>query len=145
MPETKRGWWVRGELGFLATVAAVVGAWASFAPRSFYDTFPGGGHHWVSPDGPFNEHLVRDVGELNLALAVLSVVALVSLAPLVARTAAVAWIVYGVPHLAYHARHLDPFSTGDGAMLTVALVLPVLVAVGVLVGTRGVPADAPAR
>jgi hypothetical protein len=30
-------------LGFLAVGALLVGAWAQFAPRSFYDSFPGGG------------------------------------------------------------------------------------------------------
>ena len=35
----------------------------------FYDDFPGLGRSWVAADGPYNEHLVRDVGALNLALA----------------------------------------------------------------------------
>src|SRR5438552_3858143 len=64
----------------LVIVAAgngIVGLWASLAPHSFYDDFPGGGRHWVAVDGPFNEHLVRDVGTLNLALTVLAVAALV--------------------------------------------------------------------
>ena len=37
-------------------------------PAAFYDDFPGLGRMWVAPDGPYNQHLVRDVGELNLAL-----------------------------------------------------------------------------
>ncbi len=56
-------------LAVIAIGYAGVGAWAALAPRSFYDDFPGGGRHWVAVDGPFNEHLVRDVGTLNLALA----------------------------------------------------------------------------
>ena len=43
-------------------------------------TSPGTNHPWVSPDGPFNEHLVRDVGWLNLALALVALIAAVSLA-----------------------------------------------------------------
>ena len=49
------------------------------SPQSFYDDFPGLGRAWVSVDGPYNEHLVRDVGALNLALLVLFVVAWVRL------------------------------------------------------------------
>ena len=44
---------------------AVVGLWAAVAPQSFYDDFPGAGRHWVAVDGPYNEHLVRDVGVLT--------------------------------------------------------------------------------
>ena len=44
-----------------------VGLQALFTPRSFYDDFPLG-RGWVAMDGPYNQHLVRDVGSLNLAL-----------------------------------------------------------------------------
>ena len=57
-------------LGLLAVSAAIVGFWAEFAPKSFYDDFPGGGHHWVRVDGPYNQHLVRDVGQWNLGSTV---------------------------------------------------------------------------
>jgi hypothetical protein len=100
-------------LGILAAGAALVGFWAGFAPRSFYRDFPGTGHAWVSADGPFNEHLVRDVGWLNLALAVVALVAAVSLARAAVVAAASAAIVAGVPHLAYHVAHLDRFGTAD--------------------------------
>ena len=55
-------------LAVLAVQGLVLGCWAAFAPRSLYDDFPGFGHHWVVVDGPYNEHLVRDVGSLFLAL-----------------------------------------------------------------------------
>src|SRR5436190_20767172 len=93
---------VRIVLALLAISALVVGLWAQFAPRSFYDSFPGGGRHWVSVDGPYNEHLVRDVGGLNLALAVITIAAQVWLGPRLVSTAAVAWLVYSVPHFLYH-------------------------------------------
>lgn len=100
-------------LGLLALGALVVGAWAQFAPRSFYSSFPGGGRSWVSVDGPFNEHLVRDIGGLNLALALLTIAAAVSLGRGLVRTAGGAWVVYGLPHLAYHAVHLAPLAAAD--------------------------------
>ena len=60
---------IRASLWFLAVNGAVVGIWALFFPQAFYDSFPGMGRSWVSVDGPFNEHLVRDVGGSFLSLA----------------------------------------------------------------------------
>jgi hypothetical protein len=120
-------------LGLLAVSALVVGLWAQFFPRSFYDSFPGGGRSWVSPDGPYNEHLVRDVGGLNLALAVVTIAALLRVTPFLVRIAAIAWLVYGVPHLVYHAAHLAPFDTSDRiaelASLAVVVVAPLVLLV----------------
>jgi hypothetical protein len=42
---------VRGQrivLMLLLAMAAFPGSWALAAPRSFYDSFPGAGMHWVS-------------------------------------------------------------------------------------------------
>ena len=127
---------VRCALIPLVLTGLVVGVWAAFAPRSFYDDFPGAGRVWVAVDGPYNEHLVRDVGTLNLALALVTVVAAVSLARAAVLAAAGAWIIYSLPHLVYHLRHLDPYDTGDKVAnvvaLTGALVLPVIVLVAEL-------------
>ena len=79
----------------LGIPGAIVGVWAAFAPRSFYDDFPGLGQQWVSADGPFNEHLVRDVGELSLALALVALLAVVWLTPITVRIAGTAWLVDG--------------------------------------------------
>ena len=59
-----------------------------------------------------------------------------------ARAAGGAWLVFGVPHLVYHALHLDPFSTGDAVALVVALSFTVLAAVVAVLPDR--PATAPA-
>jgi len=87
----------------------------------------------VAVDGPYNEHLVRDVGELNLALAVAAIVAAVTLARWAVVAAAAAWAVNALPHLVYHLRHLDLYDTTDQvanvASLVGALVLPVVVLV----------------
>ena len=56
-------------LALLAITSVQLGLWATFAPRSFYEDFPGGGRNWVAVDGPYNEHLVRDFGALNLEAA----------------------------------------------------------------------------
>ena len=117
-------------LAIMAATYGLVGAWAAFAPRSFYDDFPGGGRHWVSADGPYNEHLVRDVGVLNLALALVVVVAAVQLGVTLVRLAAGASLVYGLPHFVYHLRHLDLYSSSDQVAnvfsLGLGVVAPVL-------------------
>ena len=51
---------VRISLWFLIVGAVGVGMWAQFFPHAFYNSFPGFGRSWVSVDGPFNEHLIRD-------------------------------------------------------------------------------------
>jgi hypothetical protein len=130
-------------LAVLAVSGAMVGLWATFAPRSFYDDFPGGGRSWVAPDGPFNEHLVRDVGSLNLALTVLTVAAAVLLVRSLVVVAALGWLAYGIPHLVYHLRHRDVYDTGDQVASLVSLALvPVLALVALVVGAK-MPASRP--
>lgn len=123
-------------LAALAVVGLVTGLWAGLAPRSFYDDFPGGGRTWVAADGPYNEHLVRDVGALNLALTVVTVVALVTLGRAVVVAAALAWLVFQVPHLVYHARHVDVYDGSDKVATITSLVLAVVLPAVVLVAVR---------
>jgi hypothetical protein len=133
-------------LGILAVSGATVGAWAAFAPRAFYDKFPGLGQIWVAVDGPYNEHLVRDVGALNLALAVFSVCALVSLARSTVVAAALGWLVYGVPHFVYHARHLGPFDGTDSVAVLASVASTSVLALVILWLERSrVPQGAAAR
>ena len=121
----------------LALSNVQVGLWATFAPRSFYDDFPGGDRAWVAADGPYNEHLVRDFGATNLAIGVLTIAALVWLTRTLVVTAGLAWIVYGVPHLVYHLRHLDVYDTGDKVANAVLLTLaPIAGAVVAYLGAR---------
>ena len=107
----------------IAAGSMVVGVWALAAPESFYEDFPGAGRVWVAVDGPYNEHLIRDVGALNLALGFVAAVPLVTGSIAVARAAGGAALIYGVPHLVYHALHLDPFDTGDRVALLVSLAI----------------------
>lgn len=114
----------------------IIGTWAAAWPRSFYDDFPGGGRSWVAADGPYNEHLVRDFGDLNLALAVVSLVALVAFTRSVVLAAALGWIVYQAPHLVYHLRHLDLYDTSDKVANVTSLVLALVLPIVVLLGAR---------
>src|SRR5262245_55857499 len=124
---------VRIGLVVLAASGALVGVWAGFAPRSFYDDFPGLGRTWVSVDGPYNEHLVRDVGWLNLALAVITLWAAVSLGRSLVLAVLAGWLVADVPHLVYHAAHLGGLSTGDGTAEIVSLAVGPAIAGALLV------------
>src|SRR5882672_8648294 len=105
-----RALWTRIGLAYLAVGFALVGFWAAFAPKSFYTDFPGAGRHWVSPDGPSNQHLIRDVGELNLALMIVVGSAALTLSLPRVRAALVATVVNGLLHGVYHVGHFDMFS-----------------------------------
>lgn len=104
---------VRVVLGVYGVSLSVTGGWAAALPRSFYDDFPGFGRAWVAVDGPYNEHLVRDMGALTLALAALVVMAAVRATPLLVAVAAGVSLVNAAPHLAYHLLNLDVYDTAD--------------------------------
>lgn len=129
-------------LALLGLVGLQVGTWATFWPRGFYDDFPGGGRSWVAVDGPYNEHLVRDFGALNLALTAAVAVALITRAPAAVRAAALAWLVYSVPHLVYHVRHIDIYDTADQVFNLAALGGAVVLA-GVALARPGSPRGGP--
>ncbi len=118
---------MRSGLVLLAASGLVVGVWALLAPQSFYDDFPGGGRSWVSALPPYNEHLVRDVGGLNLALAVLLAFAAIVLERRLVQAASAAALAYAVPHFVFHLAHLEELSTGDQIAQTVTLALAVAV------------------
>ena len=120
----------------LAVTPALVGIWATIAPRGFYDNFPGGGHHWVSAVGPYDEHLVRDVGALYLGSLVLLVLAFAWLDRRLVQAALVSYVVAVVPHLVYHATALDNLSTGDAVAEMAGLALNLLLPLGLLATTR---------
>ena len=123
---------IRVLLGILALTSAQLGVWATFWPHQFYRTYPGGGRTWVAVNGPYNEHLVRDFGGLNLMLTVLLVVAIVNMSTVMVRTASVGYLMFGIPHLVYHLRHLDVFTATDKVVNATLLSLAVLAALGVL-------------
>jgi hypothetical protein len=124
--------WIRFGLIYLAITIGVVSAWILIAPKGFYDTFPGGGTHWVSALPPYNEHLERDFGATGLGLAVLAVLAAVWMERRLVQAAAIALFVAGVPHLAYHVTTTDRYSTGDNIASLSGLALDVLLPLALL-------------
>lgn len=122
---------VRLALWVLVFVGLSTGVQALFTPQTFYDDFPFG-RAWVAADGPFNEHLLRDFGAMNLALALVAGAALWTRRRELVRTAAGAWLAYSVPHFVYHAFHLDLYDAADAVGNMVALAVTVLVPAALL-------------
>ncbi|WP_430791750.1 hypothetical protein [Actinoplanes sp. G11-F43] len=113
----------------LAVLATVVGTWAAAFPVSFHRDFPAPGWNWVSLLGPYNEHLVRDVGGLYLALAVLSVLTFRTPTVTLLRVTGGAWLIFNVEHWIWHVLHLDVFSIGHAIGNMVGLSVPLLLSV----------------
>lgn len=111
----------RVALGLIAVAMLPAGLQAAFTPKSFFDDFPLG-RRWIAHQGDvYNEHLVRDVGFLFLAMIIVTGWAVLRQQP--GRGVAVAWLVQGVLHLAFHVRHLDGYDTVDKFGLFASLVL----------------------
>src|SRR3954468_23700325 len=106
---------MRAGLAIIAIAPAWVGIWATLAPRSFYDDFPGPSS-WVAPLGAYDEHLVRDVGAFELALFAVTLFAIVTLDRRVVQAALIAAIVGGLPHLIYHLTATDALSTWNNVL-----------------------------
>ena len=101
---------------FVAAAQAEVGIWGEFAPRSFYDDFPGFGRHWVSPIGPYDEHLVRDYASAEIGLAVLLACAAVWFTRKVVLIAGAAFLAGTLPHFIYHLTTTDRLPSIDNAL-----------------------------
>lgn len=128
-------------LAILAATGAFTGPWAAFAPRSFYDNFPGFGRYWVNVDGPYNEHLVRDVGATYLALMVVALLAAVSMERIAVLIAAATTLTFGVFHFSYHVHHLDVYNTADSILNMAALGGSVVLAAMLLIPPRDTSAS----
>jgi len=107
----------RGGIRFLLLALGIpqglIGLWALFAPRSFYDDFPAGTDGWVNVLGPFDEHLVTDVGALFVGLGILLSIAAFTLHRTTVVAATVTWLVFAVPHAIWHFFNLEPYGTAD--------------------------------
>ncbi len=127
---------VRAGLVYLTASFLVVGLWATLAPGSFYDGFPGGGRHWVAGDGPYNAHLVGDAGVGFLAVGLVLLLATVWMDIRVIQAASWAVMVHDGPHLLFHLRHpnaslesLDTWLSNGGLAVGMLVALVILVTV----------------
>ncbi len=120
---------VRGGAGVLAGLNLWWGAWARFAPRHFFDTFPGFGHTWTAAYPPYNEHLVTDLGSTFLTLAFLLGIAAVTADVRIRRVVFAAVLVFNGLHLSFHAMDrgaIGPFDFGASVTaLAFGVVAPV--------------------
>jgi hypothetical protein len=132
--------WLRAGLVLYCGVTVMIGVWAAGWPRGFYDHFPWPGHPWVSPLPAYNEHLLRDFGAMNLAVAVVFAVAAVTLDRRLAVTALAAYLIFALPHLLFHLRHLEPFGTVDAVAQVVTLAVSALLPLPLLALARRAPA-----
>ena len=128
---------IRIALGYLALVSVSIGVWALLAPQSFYDDYPGAGRVWISVDGPYNEHLIRDVGALNLALTAVLVGAAITLQRSMVIIASIASLVWGVPHVVYHIANAGDLDAGDAAASILGLVLFAVLPILIIVVSSG--------
>ena len=122
--------------------ASLGGLYALFAPRSFYDDFPAG-RGWVEALPAYNEHLVRDVGALFIATAIVLAAAAIWLDRRLVLVALVSFLAFSIPHTTYHLFNLGGISTGDAVAEAVSLLFTVIAPLVLLVATlrAGRPPD----
>ncbi|WP_420147043.1 hypothetical protein [Spirosoma sp.] len=102
---------VQGSNYFLLVINGVSGIWALFFPHEFHTSFPGFGFHWIDIYGPYNEHLIRDVGAFFCGLTSLSVFAILDSDIKTVRLMAYSNLVFSTPHFVYHFAHMHMFPT----------------------------------
>lgn len=129
----------RISLVFNGVTSAYVGIFAYFAPQSFHANFPGFGLRWLPQLGPYNEHLLKDVGGFYLAITVLSFAALANARkPVVVPMAGAALLVFNVLHFAYHMTMLHMYEPRDQWLNAVVLALLVVLSIILVIPSRPV-------
>jgi hypothetical protein len=113
-------------LAALAVSALSVGIPASFAPQAFYDDFPWLAS-WVSLLPPYNQHLVTDVGGLQLAFGLLFAWAAYRPSRALVVPVCLAWSVSQLLHFVFHMTHLQDFGTADAIAQSLSLAFVTLV------------------
>jgi hypothetical protein len=112
-------------LAVLAALNLWWGGWARVAPRHFFDTFPGWGQRWTAAYGPYNEHLVTDLGSTFLTLGFLLAVAAILTDRRVRRTVLAGVLLFDSLHLLFHATDRAGMAAGSYAASLVALAVGV--------------------
>lgn len=136
-PSARRHLAARAGLVLVAAAQAEIGLWGLIAPHSFFTGFPGLGRHWVSPLGPYNEHLLRDFAAAELGSAVLLLGAAIWFNRTLVLIAGTAFLAATIPHLGYHVTASDSLPTADNIASLGAFVLEIaVVAAAMLVVSR---------
>lgn len=105
----------------MTIVDALIGVSAAFAPHAFY-------RHVLGVDllGPYDAHLVTDVGGLYLGLAVAVAWAAWTLRPELIAGVCAGALLTQVLHFVFHATHLKAFSTPQAVVQAVLLAVQLL-------------------
>jgi hypothetical protein len=111
-------------LGCLGAYAAAIGAYALLAPHAFYRNVIG-----VDLLGPYNEHLVSDVGGLYLGFSSLFAWGAWTLGRELVRAICITWTLVQAIRFTCHLAHLQHF-TVDQATAQPAGLLPLLLLPG---------------
>ncbi len=119
----------------LAVPNTVVGGWLLFAPKSFYDSFPGFGLHWLERLGPYSEHAFTDFGGALLAIGVLTWLASFWLERRLVQAALITVLVEAVAHFIYHLTRLSAISAANDIGNQLSLAYAVVLAGGLLIFT----------
>lgn len=123
-------------LGATVIIVGVVGVWSYFWPQAYYDHFPVFLGEWVSKDGPYNEHLVRDHGAMYLGLGAATLYGLVRPTQVGCRLLGIAWTLFGVLHFAYHVTHLAHLTSSEATGQVVVLAVAILLAIALIIPGR---------
>lgn len=111
--ENRAAYWVR--LGVAVTLAApqlLIGLWAVTAPANWFRNFPGFDPRLVAAAPPYNQHLATDAGAGFVATGVVLLVAAIWGNRASVLTALLAYAVFSVPHVLYHATNPADALTG---------------------------------
>ena len=130
----------RRSLTLIALLMLPTAIQATSAPKSWYDDFPLGRGWMAAEGGAYEEHLVRDVGVLFLALIVATVWSVWRREAMTVM--AIAWLIQGVFHFGYHVGHLEALDPTDRIGLVGSLIsIPILAALSLSAGPRSPVTD----
>ena len=82
---------------------------------------------------PYNEHLVRDVGGMYLALGAVLIWAVLRPRAETFAVAGTGWLVFNVLHAGFHLMHTDVYGTADVVLNAVVLIGVTLLSLALLV------------
>ena len=123
---------VRIGLGILAAPTVLTGAWATFAPRSWYSDY-GGSAAPPSAFGPYNEHFVQDLGGGFLAVGAVLLFACVWPRRDTVRVALIAFAAHTIPHFVVHLVDRGQLDQGGYLGINATLLFGLLLAAWVWV------------
>jgi hypothetical protein len=127
----------------VAAAQAEIGVWGTVAPRSFFDSYPGFGRHWVAMLGPYDEHLLRDFAGAELGFAVLLAAAAAWFTRPLVLAACTAFIAATLPHFIYHLTTTSHMSTSDNVASLGGFIVEIAAVTAVMFGVARITAPRP--